>query len=493
MTKISIVVIRMSQGGFFSKLKNKIAFKVNQTVEDPDAEKYAKEKEKTDTVTGIPQVKPLEQMRQERMVELRKDPTFATKFDELVKAITENAVNKQKRAGKNDKDATEEGQKYINGVIIPEFNIMLDDKASGNKILSTLQDRVDQLQDDSDPSKISFSRIVKKIWRYIQLIVEKGFFPFMACIMAMYVSNEMIMYPAPIRVIFFIVTIFAFMFFQPAAIGLILFYIGKAGYNYYVNEMIGKEKKRIMPTLFAWLPITTYQPEGNLEAFFLYPFTYPKTVADKEELPKIMEEYQASLDQSFPYLEKIRSLPFVAEGLALIKENMENLHKEAEPETPEPEKPASLVLTNQVRSNFNKLTAPSTLPSTITPPMNNKNGKKQANIGPSPYVNNTAQASAPLLPGNEQASPSKIEEVNPEEVKEDVKQNEPRLEETNPEEEAKQNESHLEEVNPEEIKEEVNQEEVASEEKPVNVSANQKEKPLPTEEPVVTNENPKKE
>lgn len=106
MTKISIVVIRMSQGGFFSKLKNKIAFKVNQTVEDPDAEKYAKEKEKTDSVTGIPQVKPIEQMRQERMIELRKDPKFASKFDELVKSVTESALNKYKRSGKSYKYAT---------------------------------------------------------------------------------------------------------------------------------------------------------------------------------------------------------------------------------------------------------------------------------------------------------------------------------------------------------------------------------------------------
>ena len=41
--------------------------------------------------------------------------------------------------------------------------------------------------------------------------------------------------------------------------------------------MTDRPKKDIMPTIFSLLPITLHKATSPLGAFFLYPFSYPKT------------------------------------------------------------------------------------------------------------------------------------------------------------------------------------------------------------------------
>jgi len=400
--------------GLFSKLKNKVAFKVNQAVDDPEAQKYAKEQEKEKNKEVIPRVKSIEEIRKERMEELKKTKGFSEKTENIIKELSESAVKKFITEGKSEKDANKLSTEYFNETVVPLLNKELDNLSSPEKIISLLQDELDQLTDTSDPNTISPSRIAKKFWRYLTLFIEKAFVPFLAIVLSMYVANESIVYPAPIRGIFFVLTFIMCMMYSPIALGLGLFYLAKKGYSYYVNEISGKEKRRIMPTIFAMLPITTYQPEGGLESFFLYPFTYPKSKQDEEELPKIMKEYQDALDASFPYLEKIKGLPFVAEGLELIKNNLETLHVPKEEEVKETA-PDTVNINDETRKKFNALTS-NQLPPTIsqTPPATNKgsnqtssatNNKQEANqssVAPPPPFNNKGSNQTSSATNNKQ-------------------------------------------------------------------------------------------
>jgi hypothetical protein len=386
----------MSDSGLFSKLKNKVAFKVNQAVEDPEAEKYAKEQAKSDN--SPPRVKTIEEIRQDRFNEFKKDKDFEKNFGEIAfKLVPETAIKKFTKQGKSEKEANELTRKYFDTTLLPLINKSLDEGATANQLIRVLEDQLDILEDDSDPNTISPSRIAKKIWRYIVLIVEHLFFPLVSIIVSMYIANEMIVYPAPIRAIFFVVTMVACLLFQPVAMGLIIFYMAKSGYSYYVNEMTAREKKRIMPTIFSILPISTHKPEeGTLSYLLYYPFTYPKTKKDEEELPKIMEEYELSLKESFPYLEKIKSLPFVAEGLELIKKNLEELHQPKEEKAEEPGPvPETLVLNNETRKQFNRLTSnqlPPTIDQGSKPSENAEPSSNTTNKNvPPPVTNNTSK------------------------------------------------------------------------------------------------------
>ncbi len=345
--------------GFISKLKNKVSYKINQVVDDPAANEYAKkDKEEGDKNAVAPSPKSLEELRADKMNELRKDESFSKGLDGKIQELITVLQKKYKGEGKSEKDSQELSAKYFMEKVIPSLNELIDGKANGGQILDLIVDEIDILSDTEDPNSISPTRILKKTWRYIKIIASYLLIPILAIIVSMYVANEMIVHPAPIRAGFFILTMIMSIAFQPVLIGMCLYYLAKSGYSYYVNEMTAREKQRIMPTIFSILPLTTYQPEGLLESFFYYPFTYPKSKKDSEELPKIMEEYQAKLDDSFKYLQKIKSLSFVTQGLELIKDNMEKMHKPPENligEKKENTLPPVLKLTNKEREEFSKI------------------------------------------------------------------------------------------------------------------------------------------
>lgn len=178
---------------------------------------------------------------------------------------------------------------------------------------------------DGDQNSVSVTRIAKKVGSQTLNILKQIFVPFTALMLAMIVANEMITYSVPIRIIFFIF-VFLICFFIPFyAIILAIFYIFKGGYSYYINNMTNKPKQRIMPTIFALLPITTYQPTSSLMSFLLYPFTYPKTDQGKQELPSIMNDYFEDLKKSFKYFATVKSLPIFADNIKNIQENFDKM------------------------------------------------------------------------------------------------------------------------------------------------------------------------
>jgi hypothetical protein len=189
------------------------------------------------------------------------------------------------------------------------------------------QEKTDKAtESDGDPNRFSFKRVLKKTGNQALDIFKKAIIPFVALMLAMIVANELIVYSPPIRIIFFIFTFFISLF-PPAAMILGIFYLLKGGYSYFVNHMTDRPKTEIMPTIYALLPITTYQPASTLGSFFLYPFTYPKNSVAEEQLPKTMKQYWTDLTNSFPDLDKVKNLPLFADELKKIQKDLSELNE----------------------------------------------------------------------------------------------------------------------------------------------------------------------
>jgi hypothetical protein len=179
---------------------------------------------------------------------------------------------------------------------------------------------------NEDPNQFSARRLAKKVGNQTLDILKKAFFPFIAIMLAMIVANEAIVYSVPIRIIFFIFTFLVCFYVKPLCILLGIFYILKGGYSYYVNNMTDRPKQEIMPTIYALLPITTYKPMSSLGAFFLYPFTYPKTDEATIQLPETMRTYWDDLEGSFKDLDKVKNLPIFIDELKQIQKDLSELH-----------------------------------------------------------------------------------------------------------------------------------------------------------------------
>ncbi len=180
--------------------------------------------------------------------------------------------------------------------------------------------------DQGDPNKFSAKRLAKKVGNQTLDILKKIFIPFLALMLSMIVANEMIVYSAPIRIIFFIFTFLICYFANTLGIILAIFYLLKGGYSYYVNNMTNRPKRNIMPQIFALLPISTYKPMSSFGAFFLYPFTYPKTEKGAIQLPEIMKGYLEDLKKSFTSLDDVKNLPVFVQRLKTIQEELTHLH-----------------------------------------------------------------------------------------------------------------------------------------------------------------------
>ena len=244
---------------------------------------------------------------------------------------------------------------------------------------------------DGDPDTFSASRFFKKIGSHTSNIASTIFVPFVALILSMYVANEMIVYSVPIRLIFFIFTFMICFLFTPFLILLAGYYLCKWGYEYYLNQLSDGPKTKIMPTIFALLPLTTTIPVSSFSAFFMYPFTYPKNRKDAEQLPIVMNDYMESLKKAFTYFKKVQNLPFIAEGFKTLSDNIEHLHDVPEKvsekvnEAPLPGVIESTETDSSPTINVtNKVNAP------MPPAYNNK-----TEIPPPPAYNNTQSKEKP--------------------------------------------------------------------------------------------------
>ncbi len=143
----------------------------------------------------------------------------------------------------------------------------------------------------------------------------------------MLVTNELITYSIPIRIILFIITFCICLFVPIYSIALIIIYALKALYILYINTTKPKlEQKPILPPIFALLPIKLIEPETKLGNFFMYPFTYPKSEVGAKKLPKIMTYYEKELESSFKDFDKYKSMPIFSKLINKVHLYLENLH-----------------------------------------------------------------------------------------------------------------------------------------------------------------------
>ncbi len=178
---------------------------------------------------------------------------------------------------------------------------------------------------EGDPNSINYKRIAKKSYASAVYWIGVVIVPFFALMLAMIIANEFIVYPAGMRILFFILINVLVNLAPLTGFGIGLYYILKKLYSmYYKHYNMGN--RDIMPHIFALLPITQNIPDNSIMKILLSPFTYPKTETARELLPKIMEQYYNDLQESFPSLNSFKNIPEFVSGLKQIKSNFESMH-----------------------------------------------------------------------------------------------------------------------------------------------------------------------
>ncbi len=210
----------------------------------------------------------------------------------------------------------------------PDANTYADEKAKKTKKEDEKEDEKNKIKHDTtvnttDPNKFSISRLAKKTASQTFRYLMWGLYLFLALIMAMIITNELIMYSVPIRVIFFIFVLIVCLILPPVSVILGIFYIFKGGYSYYVNNMTNRPKEEIMPTIYTLLPISVSK---TYDIPWYNPFAYPKTIKATEQLPKTMKKYMDDLQASFKDFDTVKNLPLFVENLKTIQTNLSKLN-----------------------------------------------------------------------------------------------------------------------------------------------------------------------
>ena len=169
-----------------------------------------------------------------------------------------------------------------------------------------------------DPDSFSFSRILDKIWYYIQKFV----YPLLCVVMASFIANEMIMYAPIIRFAFFVFFLLVCLSSTGILSSMCAYYLLKFLYGVYVNKMTDRPKIKLLPTVYSMLPLIVDRPLLPIAALFLYPFTYPKTQVDEKALLETMVLYQKDLDRSYPAV----SNDVMPDKVEKAKEYLKHMH-----------------------------------------------------------------------------------------------------------------------------------------------------------------------
>jgi len=260
----------MATDSLLTNLKNKIAYKIHNAVTDPEAEEYAKARQRS-TIEGA-------------------DETGAP--TDTSAAVTTSS--------EDDTSKSEDKRKPPVG----------------------------------DPNTFSIKRIATNIWDNLVTAVTVGFLPMVAVILSVFIANEMIVYSPIIRLAFFVFTFIICYFFTPFLIGLSCYYIGRAGYAYHINNMTDQPKVDGIPHIFAFLPLMPYTVSSEKSAFkdfFLSPFYYlvPTATDYKEDQTKItslMNKYYDSLKESFKYYDKVKDIKNFKENYDKVEYQIKHLH-----------------------------------------------------------------------------------------------------------------------------------------------------------------------
>jgi len=229
-------------------------------------------------------------------------PSFITKLKNKIAYTINNAVD--------DPDANEYAKQQKN-------NPDKDEDNTSPVIPSIATDII------GDPTKFDPVRFVKQIGSSMVEHSSNWILVVLSIIIAMYITNEMIVYSAPIRLIFFIFTIVITLAFTPILLFLVAYYICKAVYSYYIDKYTEQAPKvPILPTIYSLLPLMKV-PSNSIFALLLYPFTYPKSHDDADLLKDKMEEYMELLKESFSSYDKIMELKPLVEK---IEKNIATMH-----------------------------------------------------------------------------------------------------------------------------------------------------------------------
>ena len=225
--------------------------------------------------------------------------------------------------------------------------------------------------------QIDISRILENIYDKGSQLVSILFYPILSLYLASLVANELIVYPAPIRLIFFILVLVLCNIFVYIAILMTGYYICKKLYEMYLNREQDPPQPRVklMPKIFAMIPFTTYMSDNGLVNLFLYPFRYLKgdnAEKDFSFLQTLMKKYTDSLNESFPYYEVIRTTEEIFTDRKEIFDKTENdMHKLMKPKEKEP---TTAPLPNQLnKAPLPKESATAPLPKeSVTAPLQNQ-------------------------------------------------------------------------------------------------------------------------
>lgn len=185
----------------------------------------------------------------------------------------------------------------------------------------------------TDTTELSVGLVFNETITQIKSLAAKILIPFIALLIAMFVTNDMIIYPRPIRLIIFIVVLL-FCTFLPFYMGIfIVYYLLKIVYAWYKRNLSDKENlshHQYLPTIFTLLPITTSNACSAFGRFFYYPINYPKFDKNAYEtggkLKIIMDNYLGDLTNSFTDFNKYKSQPLFVKLLNNIKDNFSKMH-----------------------------------------------------------------------------------------------------------------------------------------------------------------------
>jgi hypothetical protein len=180
------------------------------------------------------------------------------------------------------------------------------------------------------PMEIASATFIN-IWNYLKDYGLKFAMVIIYIYLASLVANDMIIYAAPIRAVFFVFTLFFSITFLPYAVLVGLYYLILKGYdlyNYYLSSVDPKPSKSF-PMIFAILPLTTYYSDSPFVRFLLWTFAYQKSPTipgrlekENRRLEEVMTKYWNDLNSSFEYIAKIEKTPPFSTFRGIIKKNL---------------------------------------------------------------------------------------------------------------------------------------------------------------------------
>jgi len=219
----------------------------------------------------------------------------------------------------NDDDANEYAKKQQEIKEVNEVKEVKEDYDSAPPSIAALKQTTD--------NGIDIDRILTELYDYFLLFCRYVLYPLLCIYLSSLVANDLIVYPVGVRIVFFVLILFLCASFVHVTVVMSLLYTARKLYEKYLNRDRDDKPNppiKLMPKIFAMLPISTKTSESSFYNFFMYPFRYLKGEKAETEnvfLQELMKKYTDSLNESFPYYEKVK-------GDSMFVSRKEELDKE---------------------------------------------------------------------------------------------------------------------------------------------------------------------